>query len=295
VFQPTRAPRLGTIVKNIEDIATLPQVALNILRVANDQQSTVADLKAVIEGDPSLCAKVLRCANSSAFALKLRITNLQQAITYLGVRQIRNLALAANMSTLFQDTKLIGNYSRGGLWRHLVSVGICTRLLGIRRKVYNYEDLFLAGLLHDIGIVLEDQHLNAPFCRVMQTLNPQLTLVENERGHLEFDHCQLGALVADKWGLPETIKAAIACHHNATEPQGRRADTAQFVEVANVLCTYKDISSVGVSLVRSCPASLHALHLTDEDLATVSKQLDTELSVNATLLGIKESSRGDPR
>lgn len=282
----SKAPSLDAVVRKIENVATLPQVAIQILRVAQNPDANAGDMRSAIEGDPALCTSVLRFANSSAYALKLRITNIQQAIAYLGVKQIRNLAMAASVSTLFQSTKVIGNYSRPGLWRHLVSVGLCARMLGVRLKFRAAEDLFLAGLLHDIGIVLEDQHVNGPFTKTLQSLDPQKTLCENEQQNLGFDHCQLGALVADKWGLPETVKAAIAHHHHAADKACTRFDVVQYIEVANLLCTYKDLSSVGMNLVRACPESIQGLNLTKEDLLAVSDELDQELSENAAMLGI---------
>ena len=95
---------------------------------------------------------------------------MQQAIAYLGVRQIRNLAMTASTSKLFSSNEKIGPYSRSGLWQHLVSVGICARLLAMRLNLKNFEDIFLAGLLHDIGIVLEDQHVHDPFVAAMDSL-----------------------------------------------------------------------------------------------------------------------------
>ncbi len=284
----TPLPLLESVVNKIERVATLAQVALTILRVANDPNAGVADMKSAIESDPALCTSVLRCANSSAYALKFRITNIQQAIAYLGVRQIRNLAMAPSISKLFQNNRVIGSYSRPGLWRHMVSVGICARLLGMRLNYHNCEDLFLAGLLHDIGIVLEDQEVHDQFCQVMQTLDPRKTLIENERQHLTFDHCQLGELVAEKWALPQAVKAAIAYHHNPAEVPSGKFDVVQYIEVANVICTFKDISSIGVNLVQACPASIEALTLTKKEIIAVSDQLDQELSESAAMFGISK-------
>ena len=74
---------------------------------------------------------------SSAYATRSKITNLQQAIAYLGMRQVRNLAVTASVSRLFKQKESIGSYQRNGLWRHLVAVGICGRLL----CCLTYEDV----------------------------------------------------------------------------------------------------------------------------------------------------------
>ena len=286
LFLQERPLNLDDIVKKIEGLATLPQVALHVLKVVNDPQAGAGDLKAVMESDLSLCARVLRSANSSAYALRIKITNLQQAIAYLGLKQVRSLALAANVSSMFQPDAYAGSYRTNDLWRHSVAVGITARLLGIRLNVPNYEDLFLAGLLHDIGILLENEYVNARFCRVMESLDPARTLCENENNHLGFDHTQLGARIAAKWGLPTSVQTAIAHHHSSSHMTGGTIEMVQYIEVANVLCTFKGISSVGVNLVRACPALIAGMSLTKEDLLAIAEQLDHELAENSALLAL---------
>src|SRR5262245_37069549 len=109
------------VARRIDGISTLPHVALRVMEVASDERTGAAELKAVLEGDPALSARVLRSVNSSAYALRTKVTNLQLAIAYLGLKQIRNLAVTASVSDIFKKDEQIGSYSRGGLWRHLVS------------------------------------------------------------------------------------------------------------------------------------------------------------------------------
>lgn len=185
-------PSLESVAKRIHEISTLPHIALRVMQVASDNHCGAADLKGVMENDAAMSARVLRCVNSAAYALRSKITNLQEAIAYVGLKQIRNVAMTATVSDLFKKDESIGSYRRRGLWQHLVSVGICARLIAMRRKIEAFEDAFLAGLLHDVGIILEDQQVHDRFARVIRALNAQQTLVEAERAELGFDHTMLG-------------------------------------------------------------------------------------------------------
>jgi len=274
---------LDKVVRRVDQISTLPHIALRVMEVANDRDSGAADLKEVMESDAALSARVLRCVNSSAYAVRARITNLQQAIAYLGLKQVRNLAMTASVSELFKEDETIGPYCRPNLWRHLVSVGICARLIALRRKVRNFEDAFLAGLLHDIGIILEDQHVHESFCEVMRALDENETLADNERACLGFDHALLGEKVAETWGFPEVIKAAIRHHHASLNYQGDGIAVVRCVEVANLICTLKGIPSVGLKLVRFSQPALTGLSLSKEDIAVLAEDLDHELAQNAGL------------
>ena len=286
VLQTLSAPREATlreVLGKIDEISTLPQIALRVMEVANAPDSGAADLKEVMESDASLSARVLRCVNSSAYATRPKISSLQQAVAYLGMEQIRNLAMTASVSELFKTDESIGPYRRSDLWRHLISVGVCARLIALRRNVQNFEDAFLAGLLHDIGIVLEDQHMHESFCEIVQSLSKEKTLAEVECAHLGFDHTMLAEKLAETWGFAEGIKAAIRYHHTSIDYRGPDVDLVRCVEVANLICTLKGISSVGLKLVRFSQPALDGLKLGKKDIVVLAEDLQEELSCNASL------------
>ena len=277
---------LDDVVWRIDEISTLPHIALKVMKVASDPESGAADLKDVVESDAALSARLLRCVNSSAYAVRTRITNLQQAVAYLGLKQIRNLAVTASVSEMFKTDATINNYSRTGLWRHLVSVGICARMIAMRLKMPNFEDMFLAGLLHDIGIILMDQHVHESFTTIIGSLDGKTPLAKVEREHLGFDHTTLGESVARNWVFPEPVKAAIRYHHASQAYRGSETNVVRCVEVANLLCTLKGISSVGMKLVEFSRPAVAGLSMTKEDIAILVEDLDAEFDANAGLFQI---------
>ena len=287
VQSPTSgAQTLDAVLRRIHEISTLPHIALKVIEVANDDNAGAADLKQILETDASLSARVLRYVNSAAYALRSKVTNLQHAISFLGFQQIRNLAMTASVSELFKTDGQIGFYRRSQLWRHLVSVGICARLIAMRQRQANFEDAFLAGLLHDIGIILEDQHMHARFEELMLNLDRQKSLQENERERLGFDHTVLGERVADAWSFPEAIKAAIRYHHASQSYRGEHLKIVQCVEVANLICSLKDICSVGPNLVKFPATAISGLSLTKDDIVVLAGDLDRELSLHDGLLTV---------
>jgi len=274
---------LDDVVAQTIDVSTLPQVATKVIEVASDARTGARDLREIIEGDPALSGRVLRTVNSAAYALNSKITNLHQAISFLGFAQIRNLALTASVAHIFRKPIDIGPYRRHMLWRHMVTVGMCARLVAMRLKLADYEDCFLAGLLHDIGIILEDQNLHPHFCRVIADLKENTTLIETERRHLGFDHAVLGARIAEKWHFPPMIRAAVRYHHHSHNYNGVGADMVRCVEVANIICTLKGISSVGMALIKPNPQAFSLLNLQKEDIVILAEDLDREISVNKSL------------
>ncbi|MFZ5829366.1 MAG: HDOD domain-containing protein [Planctomycetota bacterium] len=274
---------LEKVVAQIHDVSTLPHVALKLMEVAGNINSCAGDLKDVMEMDPSLSSRVLRSVNSSAFGLRQKITNLQHAIAYLGFKQVRNLAMTAAVSELFREQVQLGSYTRLNLWRHMVSVGITARLIAVRMSFLNFEDVFLAGLLHDIGIVLEDQQVHSEFTRVAQTLTDGDDLIEVERAELGFDHTQLGARVSETWSFPEGVKLAVRYHHNTSLYDGEHIETLRCVAVANLICTLKGISAMGRNAVAFDREAFEGLSLRREDVLVLSESVDQELAKNTVL------------
>ena len=282
-YQKRRPLKIETVVRQIEEISTLPQVAILVMEIANDPESSAVHVKRAMESDAALSARVLRCVNSSAYAVRSKITNLQQAVAYLGVKQIRNLAVTAVVSDLFKTDETIGTYRRSDLWRHLVSVGICARLIAVRRNVSNPEDAFLAGLLHDIGIILEDQHAHDHFRDAILALDGTTSLATIERRHLGFDHMALGEKLGDLWGFPEAALDAIRYHHMSVNYRGEHHGIVRCVDVANLICTLKGITSVGQKLVKASKPALAGLKLTKEDMLALDSDLEKEMGLNDCL------------
>ena len=279
-------PTFDEVIGRVSEISTLPNIAMKVMEVANDPDSSVLDMKSAIEMDPALGARVLRCVNSSAYSLREKVSSVQRAISFLGMRQIRNLALTASVADLFAREETIGSYRRRGLWQHLVAVGIGARLIAMRQRMPDFEDAFVAGLLHDIGIVLEDQYAHEHFRKVIADLDNNTSLVEAERNRLGFDHASLGARVAGNWRFSETVKAAIGYHHNSVDYRGEAIMIVRCVEVANLICTLKGYSSVGRKLVSVPQSALSVLSLTREHLSVLAHDVGGELTKNASLFNL---------
>lgn len=269
---------LNQVLAQITEISTLPHLALRVMQVANNPEAGAAELKNVVEADAALSARVLRTVNSSAYALQSKITNLHYAISYLGFNQIRNLAVTALVSEAFKQQSTVGRYDREALWRHFVSVGICARMLAARKRMPNFEDAYLAGLLHDFGIILEDQHLHASFEVMIHALDGTRLLNEMEQEYFGFDHETIGLWVGRNWKFPPAVQSSIQYHHASQKCLNEHLPIVQCVEVANFICSFKGITSIGINLVPPPKETIVALMLTKEDLKVLITDLDSEIS-----------------
>lgn len=281
-------PGLKAAAARVGEVSTLPQLAMRIIQVINDPRSSAVDVKGVLEADPALCARVLRLINSAWFGLRREVRNVQQAISLLGFGQIRNLAITMSVSEVFRKELRIGGYSRRALWRHMVSVAIGARMVAARCRLVNFEDAYLAGLLHDLGIILLDQYLHVEFREILKRLDGVRLLTTVENDLLGFNHAQLGATVADGWKFTPTVVSAIRHHHGAHLAPAADLPIVAAVEIANLLCGTKGLLSVGVPTTANPERSTFAaLGIGRDDYRVLWEDLDQELASADSLIALQ--------
>ena len=277
----------------ISQISTIPQAALRTLQITNDPRATATDLADVIRTDPALATRVLRIVNSSLFGLQQEVVTLDHAVVLLGVREIRNLALTTYVATLFRKSHGYGTYSRRDLWLHMVSVAVVARHIAKVCGAVEDDEAYLAGLLHDVGIILLDQTLHRPFCRVVDAISESRTITEVEEEVLGFDHACMGQYALKMWGVPASTAVGAAFHHQplASPPEHRRL--ACTVALANSICHRIGIHSLGVATKHSLPQEVfETIGIARSDVTRIVQDLPAELKTArewATLLGTLES------
>jgi HD-like signal output (HDOD) protein len=269
------------LVATIEDLVTLPEVALRIARMVDDPKSSATDIGREISNDAALTARLLRIANSPVFGQHGKIATISRAITILGVRQVRDLTVGLTAIRSFDG---IANelVTMESFWRHSVFCAVAADQIAAARGVGRGETPFVAGLLHDIGqLVLFSR---APH-QSRQALLMSVDAVEDlgmdvcERTVLGFDHGEVGGALARKWGLPRSLQDCIEFHHRPERAQ-EFLDVAT-VHVANAVAVLAEIGSSDLADAAAIsPAALRALKMDAAGVvATVAQTRETAADV----------------
>ncbi len=268
----------------ISEVSSLPTVARQIIQVADDETTGASDLLKAIETDPAMAARVLRRANSSYYGLRNEVSDLQMAISLLGFREIRNLALTVYVARIFRDSGDFAYYNREALWDHLVGVAAAARLLCQGAHRGRADEAYTAGLLHDIGLILLDQYLRKHFCKVIENLSEDVPTPQLERTIFPFDHAELGAFVIERWNLPPQVVDAVRFHHNPQDYDGPHADLVNLVAVANYLVSRSGFPALGVQNVSPPHNSVYqALGFSEAELAEVCQKLTPTLEAATSM------------
>ncbi len=215
-FDKDAHARLKGIVKRIYEIPAFPQVIIRLGKVAEDPDSNSTDLAEVMDKDQALSAKVLRLVNSAFYSLASPVSSLRHAITLIGFNSIRSLAMSVSVRGMFPgDSDPIG---QSAFWEHSLVVGSTCRVIAERNGLQEKDELFTAGLMHDIGILIARQHLLEEIKTVDEmVIDSGVTSISAEREVIGVDHTLLGSWLAEYWCLPSNLQAAIRYHHEARE------------------------------------------------------------------------------
>lgn len=203
----------------------------------NDDQRYISQIAEIIRRDPSLTARLLRLVNSVYYGMNSPVSNLEEAVFYLGLRQIRQLVMVTPIIEDFQ--RLAGKvaFSWRDFWRHCIGTAILTReVWGSLQPSIDDTD-YVAGLVHDVGKIVMASAFPEHFQAVYHNRNEGSELVDKEREVLGIDHAELGALYLQKHNLPE-ILVETARHHHQPEKSGSTATLAASVQIADLLMNH---------------------------------------------------------
>jgi HD-like signal output (HDOD) protein len=229
--------KVGEILKKVTTIATLPQVTVQIIKTVEDPRSTASQLHKIVSHDPALVTRILKVVNSAFYGLPGQIASVERAIIVLGLNGVKNIAVAASLGQLFRGGMLCEGISAKDLWTHCVAVAVASRDLARNLKIGNPDEAFLAGLIHDVGILVSLQLSPEKLRQVCeQTRNGGGSFCELEQKLIGWDHQQLGMGLAEQWKFPRGCQLVAGFHHNphlCPEPQDR---LVTIVHVADNLC-----------------------------------------------------------
>ena len=196
-----------------KDLFTLPQVLSQVLRVVEKETSSARDIAEIILKDVSLTGKILRVANSAFYGRSRQITTVNQAVVTLGMRAVKSLALSVSLYEVVNKKGAYGDFDPRLFWMHSLEVATAARMITERLKLSASEELFVSGLLHDIGIIFLQFYFPKEYKQVRELVKRGMELCKAEDDVIGINHSKVGQYISEKWNLPAKIGQSIGNHH----------------------------------------------------------------------------------
>ncbi len=301
------AKRTELILQQLEQLPTLPVVAMQVLEVTGNDQSSARDVVKLIESDVALTTRILQLVHRPDMGVRGDVNSIERAVVLLGFAAVRSAVLAVSVFETFgtSSPRKMGHFVRDEFWKHSIAVACCAelmteKLIEIYRKDAGIEpqQAFVCGLLHDLGKVAFDAVLPKSFDRVVEAVEMlRGNIADVERKVIGLDHMVVGKRLGERWQLPAAVRDCIWLHGQL--PQALPATVknprlVNLITLADMLVREQHLGYSGnYTFTVPRQALLDAVGLGEEHIQEVLRGLVARIEPRAEALGLGRASSDD--
>ncbi|MFP8968509.1 diguanylate cyclase [Pokkaliibacter sp. CJK22405] len=271
--------------KQCTKLPSLPTVAIQLVDAAGQPDLDPDDIETIISKDPALAAKVIRVANSPLYGQLHKTQNLSQAIIKLGLHSVITLSLSFS---IIQNLRPSDGSRLLELWKRSFIASIVARLIGQLHHLPNVEDLFLAALLQDIGILAFDA-VDSEYLGMLQETKTHQDILRLERQIFNTDHTEVGHWLLKRWNFPELLCDSVQFSDDLTITDDDE-DKCKFMSVIALSGRIADIwlhPSVRQASFTAMIANQKLVQLSDEQFQSIIDFITTQMEGFGTLFDLK--------
>jgi signal transduction histidine kinase/HD-like signal output (HDOD) protein len=303
-----REKRVELILQQLEELPTLPAVALRVLEVTGDESSSAAQVSQLIEADPALTTRILQLVRRADVGVGDEITSVERAVVLLGFETVRSAVLAVSIFQTFNTSEESKTrFSREGFWKHCIAVACCAELLAQSlaregqaakrgtNQVVEPCDAFICGLLHDMGKVALDAVLPKSFSRVVEAADMiRGNIADLERTVIGLDHLVVGKRLAERWKLPQAVRDSAWLHGQPPQALPANLKNPRLVNLITLADLLVREQHLGYSGNYTFPVSrqslLEATGLSLAQVESAMSHLVERIEARAQALGLGQAS-----
>ncbi len=278
-------------IKSIIQLPALPAVAMEVVELVDNPKTSASKLGKVISSDQALTAKVLKIANSPFYGFPKKISTIDFAIIVLGFDALKEIVISISLVSSLQK-KSDNYFDAKTFWDHSISTGVVARRLARDLGYRISGEVFVGGLLHDMGVSVLHRYFNSEFSRIIEiTRETDLNILEAEESVMGVTHGEVGGWLAERWNLPEHLAEAIAFHHVPAKAQ-INPDLVALVHCADIMSLQITRQQIDWDKgIEFDPAALERLRLNDPDVLngymnTYAEVLKTDIEQVTALSGM---------
>ena len=289
-------PELEEKLKSCPNLPSPPTIAIQIIQLANEPETDFKKIIKLLTCDPALASKILRIANSPIYPYVKKVENLHQALMVLGLNATISLALSFSLVQSLQTTKGAGlDYTL--YWKRALLSGMACQVLGKTCKVAEVEELYLAGLLQDLGMLALDQVFPDLYLSHAGQQSDHASLIAHEQQSLDLTHGAVGSWLLTQWNLPDRLRIAVAGSDDPSRipAQDERATFTSCVSISGMIAEIflRETDDAYLQLVNEQAGSL--LQLTPETLMDVLETIKERLPETERLFNTNIQPWSDPQ
>lgn len=253
-------------VQNIIQLPALPSIALEVASLIDNPKTSVSMLTRVISADQVLTAKVLKIANSPFYGFQKKISTLDFAIMVLGFDSLKEILISVSLISAFKK-KPDKYFNSREFWQHSLATAVAARTLARQLGYRISSESFVAGLLHDIGILVTHQYFHEDYAKIIRAVTEgKSSFQDMEQAVLFATHGDIGGWLAERWNMPDQLVEAIKFHHRPLLAE-RNPQLTCLIHFVDYLCHKLDIGSLSYERVEHYePEVLRVLNISESEI-----------------------------
>lgn len=278
--------------EKIKNLPTIPAVIKKLRVTISNPNADAARISKIIENDPAMMTRILKIVNSAFYGGIEPITSVQLAVARIGFSAISNIALSTFVFSSFDSTDR-NLFDRQAFWKHCILTGIAGEAAyklapGRISRTLKPDIIHLAGLLHDIGKIVFEQHFHREFSSALKVAAEEnIPLFMAERKTLNTDHCEVGAWLADRWNIDAQIRDVILLHHDPEQAPAEHQELTALCHVANCICHISSFGESGDSAGSEIhPWAWDRIGITEAQLPEINQIIEEESEKLNTMLSL---------
>jgi len=260
-------------------LPALPQTLVRLLEECSDNNVELPEVASIVARDATIAAKILNLANSAFLGTRARFLSIEQAVIYLGIDTVRNLAISVSVHESFADISDTEHFKLPEFWYHSLLTALIAKELAELAGYDNPAEAYLAGLLHDIGKCLFCTVSGEAFEKLQLSETPDNDVLDQERQLFGLDHAEAACRLIENWHLAPELAEAIADHHS-------QEDLSRLPLLGRIVHTANSLAGNGDRAEHSITDKL-GVTLAGEALTDLMQQLSEQVSLIGESLGIK--------
>jgi len=264
------------------NLPSMPQVLVQLIDGCHDPEIKLQSIARIVDKDAAISAKLLQLVNSAFIGARKAFTNVEQAVVYLGVDTIRNLAISIAVQQVFRRVETNGLLSIDRFWHHSYLNALLAEKIAIATGYHDPSEAYLAGLMHDIGKLLLWMAFPGKYAPLLlkgvRCHNGRLAFLEEEKLHI--NHCQAGAWLCEQWQLPTLLADAIRYHHHPID------EVEQALPLTKISCLADLLSHSDIPGPDSLETANRFFRLSPQQVNALYDGLEEQIEQLANQLGI---------
>ncbi len=271
---------------DVKEIPSFPPVMAKLLEINGDGEASFADLSKIVKTDPGISAKVLGIANSALYGLRQKVTDISEAVVFLGFDEVKRLALGVTVfEKMFKSGKQ-KQFDRIFFWRHCLCVAILSMTIAEKTQGVNPGEAYICGLLHDFGKIFFDLQGRVNYGEFITTLAKSTgSMITEETEIMGMGHDDIGAYYSSVWNLPESLTLTIKHHHQRYEHLDMSREESQMISIvslADFLSWTQGMGSIAIArLPMLQPEVEKNIDFSKIDFIRIINQMDREMQTTS--------------